>query len=225
MEKKKTRYDTFTTKDGSISITAKVGNGHGVHANYFPVKYEEIIDLPDDIIFSGSKCIISSAYCELERNPSLLEEGTTINQVVDEIEEGILWKKRQVLYHTELITSKSVKTYLKYVKTGDIKGKLKIFNFDKVLEFERQKTESTITKNGELKLYREIVNLDEVEKGEELFRKIMALKYSNFKKTALLLLKCKVYDLEDKHYLNTKTHDKRENDYIKRYRKTLFPQI
>ena len=59
--------------------------------------------------------------------------------------------------------------------------------------------------------------------GELLF-KFELISNEDFKTAALLLLKCKVYDIEDKHYLETKKHSANEKENLKVYKKTIYPQ-
>ena len=223
-EKMKNSCDTFTSNDKEISVKAYLGNRHGVHTNKFPVRYEEIVDAPDDILFRTNSCIISSAYCRLEKMADkLAKNGETFDEVISKIKNGLLWKGRQCLCHSELATKECVETYLKYVKSSDIG--IGIYNFDKFLEFQKEKTINSIVCIEEEQIYNEIISLQEISESTVLLNKIMLLDNSNFKKYALLLLKCIVYDIEDKHYLETKIHNKGELDALKVYRKITTPQI
>lgn len=217
------RLETFTDKFGKISVEAYVGNGHGVHANKFPVNYEELFDIPEDILFRTNECIISSAYCRLIGKEELYStEGLTLDQIIDRIANGLLWKKRQNLCHSDLAIKDSVITYLKYV--GNSSLPIGVYSFDKLFEFEKEKTKNAINNNEELELYNSIINLNTIAEGYPLLMRLLDFEDSNFKKYALLLLKCKVYDIEDKHYMQSKKHDIGENESLKLYRKTVFPQ-
>ena len=222
----KNRWEIFTNRDNSISVSAYVGNGHGVHANMFPVNYEELFDIPDDVLFRANKCIISSAYNEFVDNEKpLLDDGISLNEFLNQISEGLLWKRHQGLCHTEMATKDSILTYLKYTKRTGYKEIIKIVNFEKVLEFERQKTLSRITSDTELDIYNRIINLQEIKDGYPILMELNDYPNIEFKDAALLLLKCKVYDIEDKHYLETKKHSNIEKETLKLYKKTLFSQI
>ena len=219
------RLETFTNRDNSISVSTYVGNGHGVHTNMFPVNYEELWDIPDDVLFRVNKCILSSAYCEFSNNEdALLDSGVSLDEVLDRIEAGLLWKRRQGLCHTEMATKESILTYLKYSKRSGYKEIIKIVNFDKVLEFEKIKVISKITSDYESNLYDKIVNLQEIVDGYPILNEINSISNEDFKTAALLLLKCKVYDIEDKHYLETKKHSANEKENLKVYKKTIYPQ-
>lgn len=220
----KNSCDTFTSNDKEISVSAYLGNRHGVHTNKFQVKYEEIADAPDDILFRTNRCIISSAYCRLsEKKKELEKNGETFENIIAKIENGLLWKGRQCMCHSELATKECVETYLKYVKYSSIE--IGIYNFDKFLDFQKEKTLQSITSEEEKNIYIEIINLQEISESILLLNIIMMLDDSDFKKHALLLLKCVVYDIEDRHYLNTKNHDKGELEVLKTYRKIISPQI
>ena len=144
------RQEIFANRDGTISVKTYVGNGHGVHTNMFPVRYEEMIDIPNDIYFRTNRCIVSSAYCRLQKEGIALAKGrVTFDQVLDRIQRSLLLKKRQGLCHSELATKDSVLTFLKYVKTSEVIDNLRVFNFEKLLEFEKEKTESKISSKEE----------------------------------------------------------------------------
>lgn len=212
--------DTYTSKDGSISITAYSGNGHGVHTNMFPVNYEEIVDIPDDIIFRTNQCLISSFYCRL------YDKGIEDFELLsDRISNGLLWKKRDCLCHSDLATKDSVVTYLKYVNTSDVKNSIRVYNFDKLLDFEKKKTSKLISNDIEMELFNRIINLDNISDSFNITIEVLALDDNKFKKAALLLIKCMVYDIEDKHYLDTKKHNKEDVLNLKLYKKTLYSQI
>ena len=220
------RFSTFTSKDGSISIQAYVGNGHGVHTNLFPVQYEELFDVPENVIFRTNQCLISSAYCRITQSDNIvLEDGITLEQVIDRIEKGLLWKKRDGLCHSDLATKDSVMTYLKYIKTSDVKYHLRVFNFDQVLDYEVEKAKKAISSSEEAEWFQQIMQLDSIKDSFSILSSILSFEDSEFKRAALLLLKCKVYDIEDQHYLQSKKHDKEEVDSLKQYRKSLFSQM
>ena len=217
--------DTYTNKSGTITIEADLANSRAVHTNMFPVEYEELHDIPDDIVFRTNECIMSSMYCRyFQGKIKLTEEDPTIGKLLHQIVAGYLWKEHRGQCHSELATKSSVMTYLKYVKTGDVKQRLRVYNFDKLLEFEQEKTKARIKTEEELAIFNEIINLNSVKKGFRIISKIVKLENEDFQNAALLLLKCKVYDIEDKHYLETESHNKEEKECLKMYRITLFPQ-
>lgn len=220
------RMEKFTNKDESISVNAYVGNGHGVHANMFPVNFEELWDIPDDVLFRANRCILSSAYCEFSQNEeALLKDGISLDEFLDRIDAGLLLKRRQGLCHTEMATKDSILTYLKYTKRSGYKEIIKIVTFEKVLEFEKEKVLNRVTTESELNIYNRIINLQEIEDGYPIFIELNSFSNVEFRNAALLLLKCKVYDIEDKHYLETKKHSTVEKESLKVYKKTIFPQI
>lgn len=219
------KIETFSNRDNTISVKAYVGNGHGVHTNMFPVNYEELFDIPEDVLFRTNCCIVSSAYCRLVNNDSaLIQDGITLDALLDRISQGILLKRRQGLCHTELATKDSVISYLKYIRSAGLKDIIKVFNFDKVLEFESKKTLDRVSSEDELDIYNRIMNLESIEDGYPILIELNGVENQDFSSAALLLLKCKVYDIEDKHYLKTKTHNATEKEALKIYGKTVFPQ-
>lgn len=221
----KYRFDTFANENCSekVSVDAYVGNGHGVHTNKFPVNYEELFDVPEDIVFRTNQCIISSAYCRLDKSVERLsKDGVTAEQVIRRISDGLLWKGREGLYHSDLATKDCVMTYLRYVKTSSFP--ISVYSFDRLLEFEKDKTMGKIISDKELEIFNQIMSITEVSDGEPILSTLLEIDDSEFKKAALLLLKCKVYDIEDQHYLRTKIHDQNEAELLKTYRKKVFSQ-
>ncbi len=221
------KREIFVKSDESIKTSAYVGNGHGVHTNMFPVNYMVLFDFPDNILFRTSRCIISSAYCRLSsRQEDLINSGVTVDEVVDKIAAGILWKGVQGLCHTELATKECVMTYLKYVtENTSTKYDLRVYSFDDLLAFETRKTRSRISSGIEQELFNKIINLKDIESGFALIEELNKVENVEFRSAALLLLKCKVYDIEDMHYMQSKVHDKKDKEQLKVYRRMIFPQV
>ena len=89
---------------------------------------------------------------------------------------------------------------LKYINKSDVKDNIRVYNFNKLLEFEKEKTSKLITNDKEKDLFNRIINLDNITDSFDITLDVLALEDNKFKKSALLLIKCMVYDIEDKHY-------------------------
>ena len=70
-----------------------------------------------------------------------------------------------------------------------------------------------------------IAILKDIESGFALIDELNKVENVEFRSAALLLLKCKVYDIEDMHYMQSKVHDKKDKEQLKVYRRMIFPQV
>lgn len=215
MESKK--WGTFSNYNDTISVKCYLGNAHGVHAVNYPLTYEEIKDIPDDIIFRVTRSYMDSAYARISKMPEKLKaNNTNLITVIETIYKGILFKGRKTMCHTNLATAKSVKEYLKYIDTkSTIKEVIPgIVNYDKFLSYISNKTGVSITNDIEQDIYTEILSLKDIN-NNLLLNRINSLDNSLFKKNALLLLKATIYNLEDQHYQKNKEHNSKELKLIK----------
>ena len=200
MEGKK--WETFYNYNKTISVEAYLGNEHGVHATKFPLVYEELKDIPDDIIFRVSTSYLDSAYIRIsEKIDSIKANNESFTKIMETIYTGTLFKNRNTMCHSNLATASSVLTFLKYVKVKTTINEVipGIVNYDKFLSYLSNKTLASITNDTELTIYNEIISLKNTD-IQSLLEAINNLFDTPFKKNALLLLKATIYGLEDTYY-------------------------
>lgn len=193
-------------------------NNHGFHGNRYCVNLEEVIDVPDNILFKASPDVRYGVHTI--NDPKLSEEEN--KKLIKEIYDGF-----QIESHCSI---KSIimnrDTAFKFMnhKKNYRSFSFKVYNFDDFISFETESLLKLISSDEEKQLLNDITELQDIKDSEFILNKILLLPNSPFQRKALLLLKIKAYDIEDKHFLSDKSHREEDLKNLKMFKKTNYRQ-
>ncbi len=194
-------------------------NNHGFHGNRYCVNLEEVIDVPENIMFKASPDVRFGVHTI---NDSKLSEEEN-KKLIKEIYSGF-----QIESHCSI---KSIimdrDTAFKFMKHKNNyrSFSFKVYNFDEFISFEIESILKLINSDEDKQLLNDIVQLQDIKDSELLLNRILLLPNSPFQKKALLLLKIKAFDIEDQHFLSDKKHREEDLNNLKIFRKTNYKQI
>ena len=194
-------------------------NNHGFHGNRYCVNLEEVIDVPENIVFKASPDVrygvhtIKAFGLTEEENKNLIR--TIFNGF--HIEKHCSFSGVLMDRDTAFKFMKHKKNYRSF--------SFKVFNFDEFISFEIDCINNMQIEDEEKQLLNDIIELQDIKNSEILLNRILSLKDSPFQRKALLLLKIKSFDIEDQHFLTEKKHREEELEKLKIFRKTNYIQI
>ena len=191
-------------------------NNHGYHGNRYCVNLEEVMDVPENIIFKAEPNVRYAVHTIKE--PGLTEEEN--NKLIQEIFNGF-----QIAYHCSfrgvIMDRDTAFKFMKHKK--NYRGfSFRVYNFDEFIDFEIESTKKLAESGEEKELLSDIILLQDIKDSEALLNRILLLTDSPFKRKALLLLKIKSFDIEDKHFLSEKKHRDEDLENLKIFRKTNY---
>ena len=193
-------------------------NNHGFHGNRYCVNYEEVIDVPNNIIFKASPDVRYGVHTI--NDPSLTKEEN--QELIKSIYNGF-----QIETHCSI---KSIimdrDTAFKFMrhKNNYRSFSFKVYNIDEFIAFEIKSIRNITKSDEEKQLLDDIIRLQDIKDSELLLNRISSLSDSPFQRKALLLLKIKSFYIEDQHFLSEKKHREEDLKYLKIFKRTNYIQ-
>ena len=194
-------------------------NNHGYHGNRYCVNLEEVIDVPENIIFKASPDIRYGVHTI--QVPGKTEEEN--KAIIHDIFNGFTIDHHCSIRSIIMDRDTAFK-FMKY-KSNYRSFSFKVYNFDEFIHFEQRKAKETATSEEELQILLDIESLQDIKDTKKLMAKILNLNDSPFQRRALLLLKVKAYQIEDEHFLKEKKHRQEDLEELKIFRKTNYSQV
>ena len=193
-------------------------NNHGFHGNRYCVNLEEVIDVPENIIFKASPDVRFGVHTI--NVAGLTEEEN--KEIIRDIYNGFQIESHCSIKSIIMDRDTAFK-FMKYKKNYR-SFSFKVYNFDEFINFEIESIKKIIISHEEKQLLNEIVGLQTIQDSKELLNRILMLNDSPFQRKALLLLKIKAFDIEDQHFLLEKKHREKDLEDLKIFKKTNYRQ-
>ncbi len=193
-------------------------NNHGFHGNRYCVNYEEVIDVPKNIMFKASPDVRYGVHTINE--PSLTNEEN--KELIKDIYNGFQIEKHCSIKSIIMDRDTAFK-FMKHKKNYR-SFSFKVYNFDEFISFEIESIRNLKKTDKEEQLLDDIIGLQDIKDSESLLNRILLLSDSPFQRKALLLLKIKAFDIEDQHFLSEKKHNEDDLKNLRIFRKTNYIQ-
>ena len=193
-------------------------NNHGFHANRYYVNFEEVADVPDNIIFKAAPEVRYGVHTI--KVAGLTEEEN--KEIIRDIYKGFQIESHRSI-KSIIMDRDSAFKFMKYMKNYR-SFSFKVYNFDDFINFEIESIKQVVTSDEEKQLMNDIIELQEIQDSKELLNRILMLNDSPFQRKALLLLKIKAFDIEDQHFLLEKKHREKDLEDLKIFKKTNYRQ-
>ena len=193
-------------------------NNHGFHANRYYVNFEEVADVPDNIIFKAAPEVRYGVHTI--KVAGLTEEEN--KKIIRDIYKGFQIESHRSI-KSIIMDRDSAFKFMKYMKNYR-SFSFKVYNFDDFINFEIESIKQVVTSDEEKQLMNDIIELQEIQDSKELLNRILMLNDSPFQRKALLLLKIKAFDIEDQHFLLEKKHREKDLEDLKIFKKTNYRQ-
>ncbi|MBQ3298021.1 MAG: hypothetical protein IJG97_04355 [Bacilli bacterium] len=193
-------------------------NNHGFHANRYCVNYEEVIDVPKNIMFKASPDVRYGVHTINE--PSLTNEEN--KELIKDIYNGFQIEKH-CSFKSIIMDRDTAFKFMKHKKNYR-SFSFKVYNFDEFISFEIESIRNLKKTDEEEQLLDDIIGLQDIKDSESLLNRILLLSDSPFQRKALLLLKIKAFDIEDQHFLSEKKHSEEDLKNLKIFKKTNYIQ-
>ena len=191
-------------------------NNHGYHANRYCVNLEEVIDVPANILFKADPNI---RYAVHTINVAGLTEEEN-KKIISDIYNGFQIESH-CSFKSIIMDRDTAFKIMKYMRNYRSLS-FKVYNFDEFIKFEIESVKQLISSDEEKQLINAIIELEDIKDSAALLNALLSLKDSPFQRKALLLLKIKSFDIEDKHFLSKKAHSEEDIANLKVFQKTNY---